>query len=192
LFGVLHLPSLLLVTLTMVAAAAWIGLYTRSRRLAPLIASHVLLFTVAYGALPHRLTYHMKVGVSTNDERVTYAVLDKPEVRAWLNAMDDVSPGLDRPRVGTRDDALIRWLFEEILRRRPTRSEADRWSDALDQWTPIQLAEILFTSEEYRDLHRPDPPTFAPDATSTNLTFAFSPSSDQDGGRDREPSSTRR
>ena len=61
-FGLIHLPSPSLVAITSLAGVAWIISYQRSGRLAPLVVSHMILATLAHGALPERLTFDMRVG----------------------------------------------------------------------------------------------------------------------------------
>ena len=63
-FGLIHLPSPTLVAITTLGGLSWIVLYRRSGRLAPLVASHMILATLAHGTLPERLTYDMRVGHS--------------------------------------------------------------------------------------------------------------------------------
>jgi len=175
LFGALHLPSPLLVGLTLIATVAWIGLYQRSQRLAPLIVSHVLLFTIAYGALPLRLTDHMKVGAEALEQHKTLAVLDEPEVRAWLNALARI----DQSQLDTQAEAeaFTRWLFLEIVNRPPTTSELEQWSQALEEYSTVQLATILLTSDTYRGTHGStplqfDPPNLSPPETATRLAHS--------------------
>jgi hypothetical protein len=58
-----HLPNLLLAALAAAAALLWCGLYLRTRRLAPLLLSHLILALVARGACGDAI-YNMRIGAA--------------------------------------------------------------------------------------------------------------------------------
>jgi hypothetical protein len=138
-FGALHLPSLTLAALTVVAVVAWIVLYRRSGRMAPLVVSHLLLATVTYAALPDRLIYHLKVGSAALPEYRTLAILDSPESRSWL------APGAVR---GSSDRDRVQSLYQALLGRAASPPEETHWLAVLRRRTPSQVAAMLLTCEE--------------------------------------------
>jgi len=62
-FGAMHLPNYLLAGLTAVAAPVWCSMYLRTRRVVPLILSHLILAVVARAACGDAI-HHMRVGAA--------------------------------------------------------------------------------------------------------------------------------
>jgi len=62
-FGMVHLPNLLLAALTAAMAPVWCALYLRTRRIMPLILSHLLLAVVARAACGDAI-YNLRIGAA--------------------------------------------------------------------------------------------------------------------------------
>ncbi len=151
-FGLLHLPSPTLVAVTFVAAAVWIALYRRSRRLLPLVVSHALLWVAGYVLIPPRLSWDLKVGHEAWADRARYETLADATSRRILRQVTSPSY-LDR--IGGTDRAWVIALYRDILGRVPAESEVEFWLDRM-RWEPrVEVARKFVVSEELADIrHR--------------------------------------
>ena len=155
-FGAVHLPSPTLVAITLIAGLAWVGLYRRGGRLAPLVASHMVLATLAHGGLPERLTYDMRVGLTAKADMGRFDALADPKVRQIDRRLKEhraelkryASPAYYASRGGT-DDGFIRGLFVDILGRPATDADVAFWRGQQFANPREQMASIFLASDEY-------------------------------------------
>lgn len=121
-FGVLHLPSLLLVCIAAAVAAVWLFLFERSRRLMPLMVSHIVLVVLASAVLPERLAYNLAVGRSALPVAQSYARLaEGPLARKY----DEWKSDAYYKKNGSTGRAFIVALYRDVLRRGATESEIE-------------------------------------------------------------------
>ncbi len=144
LFGLFHLPSVPFAVATGVAAALWLGLYRRSRRLAPLIASHALLAILA-STLPERLFLDMKVGAPALEIAAQQRALAIDEMQAMLGAIS--SPRYAAYR-GDTDFDYVAGLYRDILGRVGTEAEVRDGVEQLQQISRRKLAQRMLLAEE--------------------------------------------
>jgi hypothetical protein len=147
-FGVLHLPSPTLVAVTGASALIWIRLYRRRGCILPLIASHMLLATVANGALPDRLSLRLKVGISARVDQAHYAALETPAAQALLREL--TTPRVVERLWGGDVAACVQDLYRFVLGRSASPNEVREGEIALRHWPPGRLAAVLMTTDEYR------------------------------------------
>ncbi len=143
-FGLFHLPSAPFAIATAVAALLWLGLYQRSQRLAPLIASHALLAILA-STLPDRLFLDMKVGAPALEIAADQRALAAEETQALLGAVS--SPRYASYRGGT-GRGYVDGLYRDVLGRVATGDEIDRGVDQLRKITRLELAKRMLLAEE--------------------------------------------
>ena len=147
LFGLFHLPSPSLAIATAIAGGVWLLLYRRSGRLAPLIASHVLLAATA-ATLPDRLFYDMEVGAPALEVAADQRSLAGEEKQALLTAVS--SPGYAAYRGGT-DRGYIDGLYRDILGRVPTDGEVADGVEQLARISRLSLAKRMLLAQELDD-----------------------------------------
>ena len=155
-FGLVHLPSPSLVAITLLAALVWVGLYQRSGRIAPLIVSHMILATLAHGALPERLTYDMRVGLTAIADQTRFQSLENPKTRLINRRLKEHRAALLHfssveyyQAEGGTDTAFIRGLFRDLLGRPATDSDVAFW---LNQRLPRirqEIPSIFLASDEF-------------------------------------------
>lgn len=158
-FGLIHLPSVTLVAITLLAGLVWVALYQRSGRLAPLIASHMILATLAHGGLPERLTYDMRVGMTASADMDRFAALDDPQARRINRRLKDnradlrhfASPEYYQAQGGT-DPGFIRGLFLDVLNRPATDADVAFWQNQKLANLRDQMAGIFLASDEYAQI----------------------------------------
>jgi len=158
-FGLVHLPSVTLVAITLLAGLVWVALYQRGGRLAPLIASHMILATLAHGGLPERLTYDMRVGITATADLDRFAALEDPRIRQINRRLkenrDDLrhfaSPEYYQAQGGT-DPAFIRGLFRDILNRPATDADIAFWENQQFPNFRDQLPNMFLASDEYAQI----------------------------------------
>ena len=169
-FGVFHLPSLYLAIGTAILAVAWVGLFRRSKRLAPLLVAHAILAIVAAAAVPGRLTYDMRVGASALEVRPGYRLLERSDSRELLRA---VTSSAYRERHGGRDRGVVEGLYPDLLGRRAIAEEVEQWVGVLE-WASIRaVAEYFLSSEEAlsRGTWRRRTPDLAPMSPGADIAF---------------------
>jgi len=133
-FGLIHLPSPTLVAITTLAGVAWISLYQRSGRLAPLVVTHMILATLAHGGLPERLTYDMRVGLMATADLKRYA-----------------SAEYYRAQGGTKPD-FIRGLYRDILGRAASAGDLAFWTGRKLANPRDEIPSIFLGSDEFARL----------------------------------------
>lgn len=148
-FGVLHLPSLLLAGLAVVAAAVWLFLFERSQRLAPLIASHIVLAVVAAAVFPERLSYNLAVGrnalpVAQNYERLTEG--------APAGKYEEWKSNAYYEKNGNADRAFIIALYRDVLRRSAAESEIETLLLRLHRSNRAEVVARFMSSKEFLEL----------------------------------------
>ncbi len=160
LFGLFHLPSMALTIATFLGAVVWIGLFHRSRRLAPVIVSHALLAGLASVAVPERLFYEMHAGAVALQPLSTYRQLADPEIRSLLR---DLTSATYFAHCGGTTEGYVAGLYHDILGRPATRDEIAEGSTAIESsitnnWpgpsSRAHLAKSLVTSDEAHLHHR--------------------------------------
>ena len=147
-FGVLHLPSRTLAAVTAASAWVWIGLFRRRGFFGPLIVSHMLLATLAYAALPYRLSLRLRVGVCARDDWAHYAALEAPPAQAFLREL--AAPGVVGRLWGGDAAACVQELYRLIFGRPATPCEVRSGVSSLGHWSPGRLAAVLMNTDEYR------------------------------------------
>jgi membrane protease YdiL (CAAX protease family) len=158
-FGLIHLPSPSLVTITSLAGVVWIVLYQRSGRLAPLVVSHMILATLAHGALPERLTFDMRVGSTAVADFKRFEQLNDPRIRVINRRLKENRPSLKHYTSQTYYDAqggtmpgLIRGLLRDILGKAATDSDVVFWMNCKLANPRVDIATILLASDEYAQI----------------------------------------
>ena len=156
LFGLVHLPSVTLVAITLIAGLVWISLYQRSGRLAPLVAVHMILATLAHGALPERLTYDMRVGMTAVADLERFAALGDPKNRQINRRLKDNRADLRHfasaayyEAQGGTDPDFVRGLFRDILERPATDADVAFWQNQKLANPRDQIPSIFLASDEY-------------------------------------------
>ncbi len=158
-FGLIHLPSLTLVAITLLAGLVWVALYQRSGRLAPLVASHMILATLAHGGLPERLTYDMRVGMTAAADMGRFASLEDPHTRQVNRRLKDnradlrffASPEYYQAQGGD-DPAFIRALFRDILNRPASGADVTFWQSQHLSNLRDQIPSMFLASDEYAQI----------------------------------------
>lgn len=156
LFGLVHLPSPTLVAITLIGGLAWVVLYQRGGRLAPLVASHMALATLAHGGLPERLTYDMRVGMTAVADRPRFEALADPKARQINRRLKEhrdelkhyASAAYYRAQGGT-DAGLVRGLFRDILGRPAAEADVAFWGAQRLRNPREQIPSIFLASDEY-------------------------------------------
>jgi membrane protease YdiL (CAAX protease family) len=155
-FGLIHLPSPTLVAITFLGGSAWIFFYQRSGRLAPLVLSHMILATLAHGALPERLTFDMRVGSTALADLKRFDELNDPRIRRINRRLKDHRASLKlyssepyyQSQGGTMP-GLIRGLFRDILGRAATDPDVDFWMTRKLANPRADIASMFLASDEY-------------------------------------------
>ena len=155
-FGLIHLPSPTLVAITVVGGLAWIALYRRSGRIAPLVASHMILATLAHGGLPERMTYDMRVGLTATADLRRFADLADPKVRAGNRRLKENRGEMARYSTdeyfraqGGTAEGLIRGLYRDILGREASEAEVAGWAARKGGSLRDDIPATFLGSDEY-------------------------------------------
>jgi Type II CAAX prenyl endopeptidase Rce1-like len=158
-FGLIHLPSPTLVAITSLAGVAWIASYQRSGRLAPLVLSHMILATLAHGALPERLTFDMRVGSAAVADMKRFDELNDPRIRLINRRLKMNRASLKQYTSQAYYDAqggtmpgFIRGLFRDILDRAATDSDVGFWTTRPLANPRVDIVNILLASDEYAQI----------------------------------------
>lgn len=158
-FGLIHLPSPTLVGITLLAGLAWIALYRRTGRIAPLVASHMLLAILAHGALPERLTYDLRVGASARADMKRFEDLNDPRLRLINHRLKIHRAELRRyasdryyAAQGGTPEGYIRGLYRDILRRPAADSDVRFWLTRPRKPNRDELTSFFLASDEYARL----------------------------------------
>lgn len=147
-FGLLHLPSLVLACATMLLGAVWITLFSRYRRMGPVIVSHAVLSAAAFIALPPQWSYELNVGVVALKLRPEYQALGMPETRRVLNQV--TSEAYFEASGGTDQD-FIKSLYWDMLSRTPADAEVQHWLDRMKKdHSRYRVATAFARSREFR------------------------------------------
>jgi membrane protease YdiL (CAAX protease family) len=156
LFGLIHLPSLTLVAITFIAGSAWIFLYQRTGRIAPLVVSHMILATLAHGGLPERLTYDMRVGLTATADRKRFEDLNNPKYRVGIRRLKENRADLKRfssteyfQAQGNTLPSFIRGLFRDILNRTPSDADVAYWINLKLPNPQVDIPTFFLSSDEY-------------------------------------------
>lgn len=157
-FGLVHLPSLTLVVLTMVAGYIWSSLYQRTARLTPLIVSHLVLAVLAHAALPERMNYSMRVGAAGLAMSRRYRQLEEPALASLHRAM--CSGDYFAARGGTNRQ-FVTALYLDVMRRTPADPEVEYWLEHLRGHCRADLVVRFLTSEEFAQRRAEHPPDWA-------------------------------
>ena len=155
-FGLVHLPSPTLVAITLLAGLIWVGLFQRSGRIAPLVASHMILATLAHGGLPERLTYDMRVGLTALADQPRFIALENPKTRLINRRLKEhraallhfASADYYQAQGGT-NSAFIRGLFRDILGRTATDADVAFWQNLRLPHLRQQIPSIFLASDEF-------------------------------------------
>jgi hypothetical protein len=155
-FGLIHLPSLTLVAITVIAGSAWIWLYQRTGRLAPLVLSHMILATLAHGGLPERLTYDMRVGQSATADLKRFAELSNPKYRVAIRRLKENRSDLKYytsaeyfQAQGDNLPGFIRGLYRDILNRPPSETDVAYWINLRLPNPRVDIPTFFLSSDEY-------------------------------------------
>jgi membrane protease YdiL (CAAX protease family) len=155
-FGLIHLPSPTLVGITLLAGAVWIYFYQRTGRLAPLVLSHMILATLAHGALPERLTYDMRVGSMAMADMKRFDELNDPRIRQSSRRLKENRSSLKHftsdayyQAQGATMPGFIRGIFRDILDKAATDSDVEFWMTRKLANPRVDIVSILLASDEY-------------------------------------------
>lgn len=148
LFGLLHLPSPVLAVSTMMLGAMWMVLFSRYRRLGPIIVSHAMLSVIAFVALPPQWNYELDVGVIALKRQPEYQTLKLQETR---RALARVTSDAYFKSSGSTDRDFINSLYWDMLGRAPADTEVQHWLDRMDQnFSRNRIAIAFARSQEFR------------------------------------------
>lgn len=159
LFALVHLPSPALVAITGLAGLVWVTLYTRSGDLRPLVASHVVLATLAHAALPDRLNYDLQVGSAALRERPRFLKMWDLEYRQAernVRATRDLLPVFASEgyyaSCGGTDRGFLAGLHRDVLGREATAEELRAWAGRLATRRRAEVVAHFLGSPENRFL----------------------------------------
>ncbi len=155
-FGLIHLPSPTLVAITTLAGVAWIALFRRSGRLAPLVVSHAILATLAHGSLPERLTYDMRIGLTATADLKRFEALNDPHARLVNRRLKQNRADLRRyaslayfqGQGGTLPD-FVRSLYRDILGRAASEEDVTFWIGRKLANPRDDIPSVFLASDEY-------------------------------------------
>jgi len=155
-FGLIHLPSPALVGITSLAGVIWIFFYQRSGRLAPLVLSHMILATLAHGALPERLTFDMRVGSTAMADMKRFEELNDPRIRRINRRLKEnranlkhyTSDAYYQAQGGTMP-GFLRGIFRDILNRTPADADLDFWMSRKLANPRVDIVNIFLASDEF-------------------------------------------
>jgi membrane protease YdiL (CAAX protease family) len=148
-FGLLHLPSLFLALMAAAVAVMWLFLFERSRRLVPLMVSHLVLVIIAAALFPERLAYNLAVGrnalpIARYYERVAEGTL--------AGRYDEWKSDAYYEKHGHSDRTYIIALYRDVLRRGVSESEIDAWLLKLHDTNRAEAIVRFINSKEYLEL----------------------------------------
>lgn len=147
-FGLLHLPCLVLAISTVFLGAMWIVLFSRHRRIVPIVVSHAMLSAIAFVALPPQWNCELNVGVIALKRQPEYRVLRLRETR---KTMERVTSDAYFNSSGATDRDFIKSLYRDMLSRTPADTEVKHWLDQMDQGlTRNRVASAFARSREFR------------------------------------------
>ena len=148
LFGLLHLPCPTLVVSTTILGILWMILFSRHRRIAPLIVSHATLAALAYIVLPAQWSCDLNVGISAMNKQPEYRTLRLSKTQGILETV--TSDDYFRSSGGTNRD-FIKSLYRDMLRRTPADAEVQHWLDRLNEGFSRNRVAVAFAgSKEFR------------------------------------------
>jgi len=108
-FGLLHLPNLILTALTLLSAAVWCWLYLRVGRIVPLVVAHLLLAIVARASCDD-MAYRMRVGA--NVLPLLPSTVSLPDGRSLRVKPMAIQGVLETCAVGRRDAVVSGWAAD--------------------------------------------------------------------------------
>jgi membrane protease YdiL (CAAX protease family) len=158
-FGLIHLPSPLLVGITMLAGVIWICLYRRSGRLEPLVFCHMVLATLAHGSLPERLTYDMRVGITATADMKRFEELKDPRARLVNRRLKENRAELRHFSSPAYYDAqggnltgFLRGLYRDILGRPASQEDLAYWLGRKLENPRDDIPTYFLGSDEYAQI----------------------------------------
>jgi membrane protease YdiL (CAAX protease family) len=146
LFGALHLPNPPMTALTLAAGAVWFAVFLRGGRLGPLIASHLVLGTLARLALPQHVHLCMRVGADAAPLSADYRLIRDGgdwELYRRLSSREFFEA------CGRDDDAFVLALYRELLGRGPKPEHREQWRRDMPFRTREDVVREFLTTEEY-------------------------------------------
>ena len=162
-FGLIHLPSPTLVLVTFVAGLVWITIYQKIGRIAPLVVSHMVLAILAHGALPERLTYDLRVGISATVDMKRFEDLNDPRLRLINHRLKIHRHELRRyssaeyfRAQGNTTDGFVRGLYRDVLHRPASDGDVRFWTTRPKKPTRDELVSFFLASDEYARLVQSD------------------------------------
>lgn len=148
LFGLLHLPCLVLAVSTTILGAMWMILFSRHRRIVPLIVSHATLAALAFVIVPPQWSCELNVGVAAQRKQPKYRVLRLSETREILETV--TSDDYFKSKGGTNQD-FIKSLYRDMLRRTPADAEVQHWLDRMNEDMSRNRVAVAFAgTQEFR------------------------------------------
>ena len=148
LFGLLHLPCPILVVSTTILGILWMVLFSRHRRLGPLVVSHAILAALAYIFLPTPWSCDLNVGITAQKNQPQYRILRLPKTREILETV--TSDNYFKSSGGT-DRNFIKSLYRDMLGRTPADAEVQHWLDRMNEgFSRNQVAVAFAGSREFR------------------------------------------
>lgn len=149
-FGVLHLPCLILFISTFFLGLLWMALFTRNGRIIPIIVSHAILSAIAFAAIPPQWNCELLVGVMAQRKAPQYRALKSPQTRIMLETV--TSRDYFSSSGGT-DRGFIKSLYRDMLGRVPAEPEVEHWISLMSHgYSRNRIAVEFAGSREFRDL----------------------------------------
>ena len=148
-FGILHLPSLLLAGMTAFVAVVWSWYYERSRRLVPLVICHLVLAITVSSALSERLMYNLGVGDRAMERAERYGLVTQgPLANRFIELQSDAFYA----RSGGTDDGFVRELIREVLKRGASDEELKHWTRVLSDESRAAVVSYFLRIEQLQRL----------------------------------------
>ena len=145
-----------MVAITFLAGVIWIALYQKTGRIAPLVVSHMILAILAHGALPERLTYDLRVGVSATVDMKRFEDLNDPRIRVINHRLKVHRASLKRftsqayyDGEGGTPEGFVRGLYRDVLRRAATDADVLFWTTRPKKPSRDEIASSFLASDEY-------------------------------------------
>lgn len=149
-FATVHLPHPALVAASLIAGAVWMWLYSRGRRLAPLVVSHVAIATLACGLLPNAVIIDLTVGAAALEDLQKCRFLARAEIRQIERVVTS------REYYASCDDdstAFVTELYHDLMHRAPEPAELKKRTRQLTFFTRAEVARRILASNEFQRLH---------------------------------------
>jgi hypothetical protein len=145
-FALLHLPHPVLVAAAFCAGLLWLSLLRRSRRLVPLVVSHLMITILTTGLFPNAAIIGLRVGPGALKDMAAVRFLARDDIRQLRRHVASnqyfAACGNDRAKFVTS-------LFVELLGRVPTDVELARRLDQMNQFSRAEVVRRFLRSDDF-------------------------------------------